>query len=74
MDKITAGNPLVRRLIDHFGGRGRAAQALGRTGEAMRLWLRDGIPMSQAIDVEMKSKGLVTAEEVLRETKKMASQ
>lgn len=69
MDKITNENPLVRRLIDHFGGRSKTARALGRTGEAMRLWMRDGIPMSQALDVERKSKGLVTADDVLAETR-----
>lgn len=62
-------NKVAKKLIDHFGGRAPAARRLGKSVEAMRLWLENGIPLSQAIDVEHKSGGVVTAEEILQDAK-----
>lgn len=64
-------NPLAKRLIDHFGGRSQAARAMGRSTETIRLWLKNGIPVAQAIEVEQKSEGLVTAEAILEDAKRM---
>lgn len=63
-------NPLARKLIDHFDGRAGAARRMGRSTETIRLWLENGIPLSQAIEVEEKSGGFVTAEEVLEDARK----
>lgn len=62
-------NPLAKKLVAHFGSRPLAASALGVTPETIRLWLKRGIPLEKAIDVERKSKGIVTAEEILRDRK-----
>lgn len=66
-------NHLARRLVDHFGGRPSAARHMRRSTETIRLWLESGIPLSQAIEVEEKSGGIVTAEEVLRDARQTAT-
>jgi len=58
---------LADRLIRHFGGREKAAEALGVVGETLRLWKRDGIPLARAVEIEKRSGGIVTASEVLKE-------
>lgn len=57
---------LAERLISHYGGRQKAADALGVSGETIRLWKRDGIPLQSALEVEQKCGGIVTADEILR--------
>lgn len=64
-------NPLAKRLVDHFGGRPETAKHLGRTAESVRLWLKNGIPVANAIEVEKLTDGLVTAEEILADAKRM---
>lgn len=64
-DMDTRSKTLTDRLITHFGGRQRAAEALGVVGETLRLWKRDGIPLKAAIEVERLSGGAVTANEIL---------
>jgi DNA-binding transcriptional regulator YdaS (Cro superfamily) len=62
-----------QRLYAYFGGsRKTAAERLGVTTETIRLWLRDGIPLNRSVWIEKKTEGFVTAEEVLRWTKKMS--
>lgn len=56
---------LAERLIRHYGGRRKAADALEVSGETLRLWKRDGIPLQVALDLEQRCKGVVTAEEIL---------
>jgi hypothetical protein len=63
-------NALAKRLVDHYGGRVEAAEAMKVSPEAIRLWLTYGIPLSRSIHVERKSKKVVTAEEILREKKR----
>jgi hypothetical protein len=63
-------NPIALRLVAHFGGRAGAAKRLGRSAETIRLWLENGVPLSQSIDVEHKSGGVVTAEEILQDAKR----
>ena len=43
---------------------------MGVTGETIRLWLNRGIPLERAIDVERKSHGAVSADEILMEARK----
>jgi hypothetical protein len=62
----------AEKLIEHFGDKRAVAAALDVHEETVRLWLRDGIPLGKAIDVETRSKGIVTAEEILREAKAAA--
>jgi hypothetical protein len=59
----------AERLVAHFGGKKKTRQAFGVSGETIRLWLRDGLPLHRAIDFEKRSKGAVTAEEILQEAK-----
>ena len=65
-------NKVAKKLVEHFGGRSQAAHALNRSTEAIRLWLENGIPLSQAIDVEQKTGGIITAEQILRDAKAVA--
>ena len=64
------GTTAAEVLVKHYGGRQETADALDVTRETIRLWLRDGIPLERAIDIERASKGLVTAERILREAKR----
>lgn len=62
----------AQKLVDHFGGKAHTAEAMKVSGETVRLWLRDGLPLHRAIDFEQKSGGAVTAEEILKEAKAAA--
>lgn len=62
-------NLLAKRLVDHYGGRQAAAEALGVNAETLRLWLKKKIPLERSINVEKRSRGIVTAEEILRDHK-----
>jgi hypothetical protein len=62
----------AEKLIAHFGDKRAVATALDVHEETVRLWLRDGIPLGKAIEVETRSKGVVTAEEILEEAKAAA--
>lgn len=44
-------NPAIR-LVDGFGGRSAVAARFGVSSEAVRLWLKNGIPADRALDVE----------------------
>ena len=65
-------NSTAQKLVNHFGGKGQTAEAMNVSGETVRLWLRDGLPLHRAIDFEQRSGGAVTAEEILKETKEAA--
>lgn len=69
----SAENSIAKRLVERFGGRAQTAKRFGRSVETIRLWLENGIPLSQAIDVECKSEGFVTAEEILKAAKLIAA-
>ena len=60
------------RLVKHYGDKKATAKALSVHEETIRLWLRDGIPLAKAIEVETRSAGVVTAEEILREARQAA--
>lgn len=62
-----------QRLYAYYGGsRKTAAHGMGVTTETIRLWLKNGIPLDRAIEVERKTRGFVTAEEILKYAKKGA--
>jgi hypothetical protein len=65
MPRMTA----AEKLAQHYGDRFKAAVALKMNKETFRLWLRDGIPLAKAVEVEKDSGGVVTAEEILQEAK-----
>ncbi len=57
----------VQKLIKHYGGVGKAAQALEVTRETIRLWGKKGIPLSKAKQVETNSAGVVTVKQILKD-------
>lgn len=60
-------NPAVR-LVDGLGGRAATAARFGVSIEAIRLWLKNGIPADRALEVEeegRKARIQVTANDVL---------
>jgi hypothetical protein len=60
---------ITDRLIKHYKGRLATAAALDIHEETLRLWQHRGIPLSKAIWLERRTRGIVTAEEILREAK-----
>ena len=52
-----------------FGSNADVAKAFSVTREAVRLWLKNGIPPDRALEVEERSGGEVTAMEVLNYAK-----
>lgn len=52
-------------LKELYGSRSAVANAFGKTNEAIRIWERDGIPTSEALNVERLSEGKITAYEIL---------
>lgn len=61
-------NPAAR-LVDGLGGRANTASLFGISVEAVRLWLKNGIPADRALDVEEATRGTpfsITATEVLQ--------
>lgn len=62
----------AEKLVKHYGDKRTTALALDVHEETLRLWLRDGIPLAKAIEVERRSSGIVTAEQILREAKRVA--
>lgn len=59
-------DPLAQRLVAHFNGKKETAEALQIHEETLRLWLRDGIPLARALDVERRCEGIVSADEILQ--------
>lgn len=61
-------NP-AERLVDGLGGRSAVAERFNVTPEAVRLWLKNGIPTDRALDVEQETRGTkyaIKAIEILR--------
>lgn len=61
-------NP-AERLVKGLGGRTAVAARFGVTNEAVRLWLRDGLPAQRALDIEEATKGTefaISATEILQ--------
>jgi DNA-binding transcriptional regulator YdaS (Cro superfamily) len=56
------------RLVDLYKTQAAAAGALGVSRQAFFRWKKAGkIPPSRALDVEEKTRGFVTAKDVLRQ-------
>jgi hypothetical protein len=61
-------NPAVR-LVDWAGSRSAVAERFDISSEAVRLWLKNGIPTDRALDVEemtRRTKYPITADEILK--------
>jgi hypothetical protein len=61
-------NPAVP-LVEGFGGRAAVAERFGISIEAVRLWLKNGIPTDRALDVEemtRRTKYPITAAAILQ--------
>ena len=69
---MEAQNQVAKRLVDHYGGRQEAAEALGVTRETIRLWLLRGIPLEKALEIESKTSGIITGEEILADARMAA--
>jgi len=54
------------KLHKHFGTHEKIAQAFGVKPQAMTYWKREGVPTDRAMEVEKKTKGKVTALDVLK--------
>jgi DNA-binding transcriptional regulator YdaS (Cro superfamily) len=61
-------NPATR-LVARFGSNAEVAKHFSVTREAVRLWLKNGIPPDRALEVEERTEGEVTAMEVLNYAK-----
>lgn len=78
METDNSLNP-ADRLVGGLGGRAAVAERFGVSSEAVRLWLKNGIPADRALDVEEATSGTqfaITATEVLEygRAKKTAAQ
>ena len=61
-------NPAVT-LVESLGGRAAVAQRFSVSSEAVRLWLKNGIPTDRALDVEemtRRTKNPITAAAILQ--------
>lgn len=63
----------AKRLVEHFNGRKEAAEGMKVSAETIRLWLRDGIPLERAVDVENATGGIISGEDILREVREKAA-
>lgn len=61
--------PLAQRLIDVYGSRQEAADALDVTPATIGLWLKGRIPLRAAVRVEERTHGLIEADEVLEDAR-----
>lgn len=43
---------------------------MGMTRQSMDFWQKNGIPLEKSIHVEIKSGGIVTAEEIVQDVRK----
>lgn len=60
-------NP-AERLVEGLGGRTATAARFGVSNEAVRLWLKNGIPPDRALDIEEATRDAeyaVSSKEVL---------
>lgn len=67
MEPPALENPAVK-LVQRFGGRSAVAEHFKLSPEAVRLWLKKGIPPERALDAEEATRGTehaITAIEVL---------
>lgn len=60
------------KLVEHFGGAKETIEALDINRETLRLWLRDGIPLTRALHIEEVTRNAITADEILKEAREAA--
>jgi DNA-binding transcriptional regulator YdaS (Cro superfamily) len=58
-------NP-AERLRQRFGSNADIASQFNVTREAVRLWMKHGIPETRALEIEEATRGYITANEILR--------
>ncbi len=62
-----SSNPAAK-LVERFGSNAEVAKHFGITREAVRLWLKNGIPPDRALEIEDATRGTkhaISATEVL---------
>ena len=55
------------RLLEHFGSQAATADALGVSPQVVANWRRRGVPRCRALDIEVVTKGYITARDVLQQ-------
>jgi len=55
-----------KKLHDYFKTHDKIAEVFNVERQAVTHWKRDGIPAKRALEVEKKTKGAVTAMDVLK--------
>jgi hypothetical protein len=60
---------VAQQLVEHFGGVDQTAQTLNINRETLRLWLRDGIPPKRWLEIEKRTSGAITADQLLEEAR-----
>lgn len=49
----------AQQIVEYFGGKTRAAAAMGVSRQTIHNWLKRGISPLRALDVELRIKGVV---------------
>jgi len=49
----------AQQIVDYFGGKTRAAAAMGVSRQTIHNWLKNGISPLRTLDVELRIKGVV---------------
>lgn len=70
MSAMETESQVAKRVIEHFGGPGKTADAFEVSTEAIRLWRKKGIPLDRSLEVEERTDGAVKAEDILAEARK----
>ena len=57
---------VFEKLHDHYKNHDAIAKAFNMTRQAVTIWKQKGIPANRALEVEKKTRGAITAMDVLR--------
>jgi len=60
-------NQALLRAISYYGSQASLARAIGVSAMSVSLWLKNGLPVSRAIEIESATGGEITREELLPE-------
>jgi hypothetical protein len=58
---------VFEKLHEHYKSHDEIARVFNMTRQAVTLWKQKGIPCNRALEVEKKTRGTITAMDVLRE-------
>lgn len=58
-----------KKLIRTYKTKSAVARVMGMTRQSMDFWQKNGIPLEKSIHVEIKSGGIVTAEEIVQDVR-----